>query len=48
MIRRSGKVAALGPLREFLRLEASGGVLLLFAAVVALGLANSPRSGRYG
>lgn len=48
MIRRSGKVAALGPLREFLRLEASGGVLLLFAAVVARGLANSPRSGRYG
>lgn len=48
MIPRSGTGAALGSLREFLRLEASGGVLLFFAAVAALGLANSPLSGLYG
>ncbi len=48
MIRRPGTGAALGSLRDFLRLEASGGALLCFAAVVALGLANSPLSGLYG
>ena len=48
MIPRPGTGAALGPLRDFLRLEASGGALLFFAAVVALGLANSPLSGLYG
>ena len=45
MIPRSGKGAALGPPRDFLRLEASGGVLLFFAAWAALALANSPLCG---
>lgn len=33
--------------REFLRLESSGGILLVAAAVVAIGLANSPLKGLY-
>ena len=48
MIPRPGTGAALGSLRDFLRLEASGGALLFFAAILALGLANSPLSGLYG
>ena len=36
------------PLQDFLRLEASGGLLLMGAAVLALGVANSPLSGYYG
>jgi NhaA family Na+:H+ antiporter len=36
------------PLREFLATEASGGILLLVAAVVALVWANSPWSASYG
>ena len=35
-------------LREFLRLEAAAGVLLAFAAILALALANSPLSFLYG
>jgi NhaA family Na+:H+ antiporter len=38
----------LAPLRNFLRTEASGGILLLGAAVVALVWANSPFSDSYG
>ena len=38
---------ALGALREFVRLESAGGVLLFAAAVLALLLANSPLSGLY-
>lgn len=37
----------LGTIREFMRLESAGGVLLLFAALLALLLANSPLSGYY-
>ncbi|MFP5327579.1 MAG: Na+/H+ antiporter NhaA, partial [Acidimicrobiia bacterium] len=33
--------------REFLKTEAAGGVVLLVAAVIALGLANSPLSSAY-
>jgi NhaA family Na+:H+ antiporter len=45
MIDEAVKSAAVGPLarlREFLRLEAAGGIVLMFAAVAALVLANSP------
>jgi Na+/H+ antiporter NhaA len=35
------------PLQEFLRLEAAGGVLLMIAAVVAMGVANSAPAPRY-
>jgi NhaA family Na+:H+ antiporter len=35
------------PLRNFLHTEASGGILLLGAAIVALAWANSPASGSY-
>ena len=35
------------PLRNFLRTEASGGILLLVAAIVALVWANSPVSASY-
>ena len=38
---------ALSALREFVRLESAGGVLLFVAAVLALLLANSPLSGLY-
>jgi NhaA family Na+:H+ antiporter len=38
---------ALSSIREFLRLEAAAGVLLLAAAVLALVAANSPASGLY-
>ena len=34
--------------REFLRLESAGGILLLIAAVFAMVVANSPLSGLYG
>ena len=47
MIPRSGKGVATRALREFLQLEASGGVLLFFAAMLALILANSPLAGVY-
>ncbi|MDH3685693.1 MAG: Na+/H+ antiporter NhaA, partial [Myxococcales bacterium] len=33
-----------GPLERFLHIESAGGVVLLFAALMALGLANSPWS----
>ena len=36
------------PLRNFLHTEASGGILLLVAAIVALAWANSPLSASYG
>ena len=36
------------PLREFLRLEAAGGILLAVATVVALVVANSPLASLYG
>jgi NhaA family Na+:H+ antiporter len=39
--------ALVGPLRGFLHHEATGGVLLLAATVIALGWANSPLSGSY-
>ena len=35
-------------IREFLRLEAAGGILLVMAAALAMALANSPLSGYYG
>jgi NhaA family Na+:H+ antiporter len=37
-----------GAWREFLRLESAGGLILVFSAVLALVLANSPVSGIYG
>ena len=37
----------LANMREFLRLESAGGVLLLIAAVIALLIANSPLAGYY-
>jgi len=37
----------LAPFREFIRLEASGGIVLIVAAVVALAWANSPWSDSY-
>ena len=33
---------ALGMMREFLKLESAGGIVLMFAAVAALLLSNSP------
>ncbi len=36
-----------GPWREFLRLESAGGLILVFAAVLALVLANSPLADLY-
>ncbi len=33
---------------EFVHHEASGGIMLLFAALLALVLANSPLAGLYG
>ena len=36
-----------GAWREFLRLESAGGLLLVFAALLALVLANSPLSDSY-
>jgi NhaA family Na+:H+ antiporter len=38
----------IAPLREFLRHESAGGILLVFAAVVAIGLQNSPFAPFYG
>lgn len=38
----------MGMLKEFLRLEAAGGLLLFLAAILALVLANSPLSSLYG
>ena len=38
----------LEPLREFLREEAAGGILLMIAAAVALVIANSPAVGGVG
>ena len=38
----------MGMLKEFLRLEAAGGLLLFLAAILALVLANSPLSPLYG
>jgi len=40
-------MAPLSMIREFLRMEAAGGVLLVIAAVLALLLANSPAGGLY-
>ncbi|MEP6763653.1 MAG: Na+/H+ antiporter NhaA [Gemmatimonadaceae bacterium] len=37
----------LGPFEEFVRAEASGGIVLLVAAIVAIGWANSPFSDTY-
>ena len=47
MTARTTDGPALGALREFVRLESAGGVLLFAAAVLALLLANSPLSGLY-
>lgn len=38
----------LGPLRDFLKLEAASGILLVGAAVLAMLVANSPLAGFYG
>jgi Na+/H+ antiporter NhaA len=35
----------LSTIREFLRLEAAAGIVLVLAAAVGLGLANSPLAG---
>lgn len=43
----AGRVPVLSPLREFLRTEAGGGVLLLAATVAALAWANSPWADSY-
>jgi len=43
----TGAVTPLARLGEFLRLEASGGIALMFAAAAALLLANSPFGGLY-
>lgn len=43
----AGRVPVLSPLREFLRSEAGGGVLLLAATITALVWANSPWAGSY-
>ena len=40
-------IAITGAVKEFLRLEASGGILLLAAALAAMVFANSPWSGVY-
>jgi len=45
--RSSPLVRALSPLRDFLRTEAAGGIMLITAAVVALVWANSPWKGAY-
>ncbi len=45
--RRSPLSRALSPLRDFLRTEAAGGALLVFASVVALVWANSPWKASY-
>jgi Na+:H+ antiporter, NhaA family len=42
-----GERAMLSALREFLRLEAAGGMLLVLAAIAALMIANSPFAGLY-
>ena len=34
--------------RDFMRLESAGGILLLFSAILAMLVANSPLSGLYG
>jgi NhaA family Na+:H+ antiporter len=54
VVQRSGTVASerpvdrlFAPLRNFLHTEASGGILLLAAAIVALVWANSPLSESY-
>ena len=36
------------PLREFIRMESAGGILLLMAAVLAMAIANSPLADLYG
>ena len=36
------------PLREFIRMESAGGILLLLAAVLAMVVANSPLADLYG
>jgi len=38
---------AISTIREFLKMEAAGGVILIFAAALAIILANSPLSGLY-
>jgi NhaA family Na+:H+ antiporter len=45
--RRESVLRAFAPLRDFLHTEASGGVLLVVAAVVAMVWANSPWKGAY-
>ncbi|MEQ9561369.1 MAG: Na+/H+ antiporter NhaA, partial [Woeseiaceae bacterium] len=34
-------------IREFLKLESAGGIMLMIAAVLAMGIANSPLDGWY-
>lgn len=46
-LRRRARTAIVEPLREFLRAESAGGIVLLVAAVLALVWANSPASGTY-
>ncbi len=45
--RTAGNFDVIGTIREFLKLEAAGGILLLVAAVLALVLANSPAAHFY-
>ena len=35
-------------MRQFIRLESAGGILLLIAAIIAMLVANSPLAGLYG
>ena len=42
------RVHVFSPIREFLRTEAGGGVLLLTATMPAFAWANSPWTGSYG
>jgi NhaA family Na+:H+ antiporter len=46
-VRRKARAVVVEPLREFVRLESAGGIVLLVAAVAALVWANSPASGGY-
>ena len=46
MIRNTTQTVA-GAWRDFLRLESAGGLILVFAAILALVLANSPLSDLY-
>lgn len=47
MVTTTSDSALLGALRDFLKLESAGGILLLASAAVALGVANSPLSQTY-